>query len=328
MRDKNTKTPVPGVICLASVVGQQPQIHLNTTREDGAFVFAFDQLQGEQDLCVGMSNRDAGEVEILINNDFSTDFSALQAVPLTFDSAQHRLFEKMYLNEQLQQQFSWAKTVSSTPPAEDLIPSTNLGTADEFFEIADFIDLPTLEDVFREVIPFVKVRGKVGARTLSIWDKQIELYNDNPVVLLDNVPIYDIDELLKLNPKNIQRIGVIYANYLLGDYLFGGMLSITTSTDNFAGYQWPGESVFFSFTTISSGKTFQYPDYSVPGTRESRKPDFRTTLYWNPQVALTQEEKTINFFTSDFTGDFEVIVRGVSEDGSLLYGKTTFSVHR
>ncbi len=328
VRDKNTKTPVPGVICIASVVGARPQVHLNTSREDGSFIFAFDQLQGEQDLCVGMSNRDAGEVEILINNDFSTDFPSLQPVPLTFDSAQHRLFERMHLNEQLQKRFTWAKMVSSTSPTKDLVPSTNLGKPDEVVKVADFIDLPTLGDVIQEVIPFVKVKVKEGRRSLSIWDTQVELYNDNPVVLLDNVPIYDIDELLKLNPQNIKEIGIIYTNYILSDYLFGGMLSITTNTDNFAGYQWPGESVFLAYTTIASGQAFQYPDYLEPGARDSRKPDFRTTLYWNPSIDLADIDTSIDFYTSDFTGDYEVVVRGVTTDGQMLYGKTTFSVKR
>ncbi|GJM32790.1 MAG: hypothetical protein DHS20C18_17910 [Saprospiraceae bacterium] len=326
VRDKSTKMPIPDVICMASVVGQQPQIHLNTSRADGSFVFAFDRLQGQHELCVGMRNREAENIEILINNDFSTDFPNIAAIPLPFDSLQHQLFEKMYLNEQIRKRYTWTQLVSSAQAESITTPSTNLGEPDVAFELADFVELPTLYDVFTEVIPFVKVKNAAKNRSLSVWDETKQLYNDNPVVLLDNVPIYDIDELLNLNPQNINRIEVIYSNYLLGDYIFGGLISLETNTDDFAGYNWPGESVFFPYATFTTSEAFQFPNYEVVGTDQSRKPDFRTTLYWNPDVKLDDPTLSLDMYASDFTGAYEVIVRGITKDGKLMYGRTVFNV--
>ena len=49
---------------------------------------------------------------------------------------------------------------------------------------------------------------------------------------------------------------------------------------------------------------------------ESRLPDFRKLLYWSPDIKTNAKgEKDINFFSSDISGKFAVILQGISKDG-------------
>ena len=49
--------------------------------------------------------------------------------------------------------------------------------------LQNFIKLPTVIDVFRELVPMVSLRGKIGSRRFHIFDKETLVNYDNPLVL-------------------------------------------------------------------------------------------------------------------------------------------------
>jgi len=63
-------------------------------------------------------------------------------------------------------------------------------------------------------------------------------------------------------------------------------------------------------------KEFYHPDYTYP---VAKKPDTRSTLYWNPYVLTDKKNNTIkiNFFNNDLTRKFRIIVEGVNAAGKL-----------
>ena len=69
------------------------------------------------------------------------------------------------------------------------------------------------------------------------------------------------------------------------------------------------------------------PDYSNPKGKESRLPDLRRQLFWDPHVILEQGmDNRVEFLTSDITGEFEVIISGYTETGKMIYESKTFTV--
>lgn len=67
-------------------------------------------------------------------------------------------------------------------------------------------------------------------------------------------------------------------------------------------------------------KKFFSPDYEIDKENDI-KIDERTTLYWNPYLITTAQNKSINFsfFNSDKAKKFKVIIEGFLEDGKLLH---------
>jgi len=57
------------------------------------------------------------------------------------------------------------------------------------------------------------------------------------------------------------------------------------------------------------------------------KPDFRPTLYWNPELRLYNRKANISFFTSDEWGQCEVVVEGISKNGKICFGTAGFTVN-
>lgn len=55
-------------------------------------------------------------------------------------------------------------------------------------------------------------------------------------------------------------------------------------------------------------------------------PDQRPTLCWNPSVLLENGEANLEFYTSDMTGRYQIIVEGISSQGKLICETIMFNV--
>ena len=190
----------------------------------------------------------------------------------------------------------------------------------------DFIELPTLEDVFKELVTSVSIKSRKEKSYLQVLSSETNRMNNCRFIFLDHVLVFDVDALLTIPPSKIERIEVINRTHYLGDFTLDGIIMITTNTDNFAGYIFPKESVFLEYQAITPTNGFEAPDYSNQEQKLSRMPDFRTLLYWNPDVVFKDGKSAISFYTSDYCSAYDVIVRGITTEGKSCFGKTTFRV--
>jgi hypothetical protein len=70
-----------------------------------------------------------------------------------------------------------------------------------------------------------------------------------------------------------------------------------------------------------------HPDCSSESAKNSMKPDFRHTLYWNPFIeSTTNQPVNLSFYTSDLSGKFKVTVEGITTDGKMIQGVSYFQV--
>ena len=76
---------------------------------------------------------------------------------------------------------------------------------------------------------------------------------------------------------------------------------------------------------IQIPRNFYSPMYTGAGI--DRIPDYRSTLLWEPEVAFDlQGKSSIEFFTSDFDGEFKIEVFGITGDGEILFETKDFTV--
>ena len=101
---------------------------------------------------------------------------------------------------------------------------------------------------------------------------------------------------------------------------------IATNTDNFADYDFSGESVYVDFQTITTSDHPVLPEYNSENKKKSRIPDFRNMLFWKPDLLLSDKDVSFSFYTSDHYSKYDIIVRGISYDGKACFGKATFDV--
>lgn len=71
-------------------------------------------------------------------------------------------------------------------------------------------------------------------------------------------------------------------------------------------------------------EAFYQPKYEVPEELKAKKPDLRTTVYWNPDLRTDERGKaTFSFYTADRKTTYDIILEGVSDDGQICRYTTT-----
>lgn len=321
--DKNTLKPIEGLKVYLSVLGQNPQLHMVQTKENGAFIFVLGNITETKELFLGVDPNDQSNVQISVNNNFSNDFGHLSNVPLSIDSSFKNLLEEMMVNHQTQLIFSPHKASIS----ELSVSSSEVFSHPEIsIHLADYIDLPNLEAIFYELVPTVKVRGKVGQKKISVFDPKTEIIFPNQLLLVDHVPVFDCEATLGLPPSRIDNIEVVNSTYYLGDNTFRNVVMINSKAHDFAGYNFPDGSIFVDYQNLSPIKKFSIPDYQNQSDKNSRIPDFRTLLYWNPEIEISKTDTTLQFYTSDNTGVYDIFVRGFTKNGKLCFGQGSIKI--
>ena len=197
--NKKTQEAAPKIPVYLSVFRDFPQIHIYESRDDGSFIFSLNNFENDQDVFLCPLSNKADELELKVNIDFEVDFPLLNKIALTVDSSDTKLLEQMLI-------------ASQTPKAYNIIPKEkdlSIRHLPYSFEnpqlsivLDDYIETPTMEMVFKELVPNVKVRKKNNKYRLSIFDTEQELFYNDPLILVDDVPIFNLDELFR-TAKNL-----------------------------------------------------------------------------------------------------------------------------
>ncbi len=323
VNDKKSEKPLAGINIYLSVLGSDPQFHITQTKANGAFIFSLGYLKGGHEIFIGVKQEDHEEIQLLVNNDFSNDFAPMQNIPLAIDSTYETLLEEMLVNHQSQTIFS---REVNTNPDTTVVGFDIFGKADVSVYLSDYIDLADLETVFFELVRTTSIKSIDGRKTLSVLNPETFRVSSNQLFLLDHVPVFNFEALLSIPPAKVKNIDVINRTHYLGDNTLKSVVMMNTYDGDFAGYVFPEGSIFVEYQTITLQRIFVAPEYLSQSEKESRMPDFRTTLYWNPEISISNNDTTLRFFTSDNTGVYDVFVRGITERGEVCIGKATIEI--
>lgn len=74
------------------------------------------------------------------------------------------------------------------------------------------------------------------------------------------------------------------------------------------------KKVIYGFYTA---KAFYSPNYESPTETEKLRPDYRTTIYWNPTIKTEEGKASLSFFCADVPTEYRIVVEGRAENGVL-----------
>ncbi|MCF0057480.1 hypothetical protein [Dyadobacter sp. CY356] len=200
------------------------------------------------------------------------------------------------------------------------------GTPDEKYFLDDFTRFPTMEEVMREYVRGVMVRRRQKEFHFRMVDKffpQI-LFNTDPLILLDGIPVFNTDKIMAFDPLKVKKIELMNAHYYLGWGDFTGIVSLSTYRGDLAGFEMDPRVLVLPYEGAQIIREFYSPKYDSQVKLQSRIPDFRNLLHWAPDVDTDSQGKAqLSFYTSDQPGHYRVIVQGITKSG--LAGSKTFS---
>lgn len=321
--NKKTNIAVKDVTVFISVFGESKQFHIYKTKSDGKFFFTLNHLAEKQNIFIDANSPDSSQVKILINNDFSDKYSHTEYIPLYLDSTKHKLIEELFLNYQLNSSFAYHldKTVESIK----YYPLSETPNNITVF-LKDFIRIPKMSEIFNEIVPFVSTKQNKNKYIIKVYNNKSEQLYTDPLVLIDGLPIFDMNQVMKISPDLVNKIDVINRKYYVGDFIFNGIIKITTNTKNFAGVTFPQQSVFFEYKTVSPNRSPIFKEYS--SDLNKRIPDFRNLLYQNTSIHSKNNTAKIEFYTSDHCSEYDVIFEGINADNEYIQGKTKIKVEK
>ncbi len=150
------------------------------------------------------------------------------------------------------------------------------------------------------------------------FEDDVSKAEEQMIQIVKSIPIHDVEkiEILK-SPQNLAVFGTKGANGVIAIYTRHGKQGDPN--------QMSRGIIEKKITGYASSRQFYSPKYT-PDNVEDKRPDYRTTLYWDPQVITQKGLAKVSFFSSDSPGEYFILVEGVSNDGKICLGTSSFEV--
>lgn len=191
---------------------------------------------------------------------------------------------------------------------------------------SDFVPLPNFLEIAVEILPQVRIiKIKDQYQTQMFNDFLREFDTHSPAFFLDGVFEGDINKIIELGSEQIKKIDLIPEERAFGDLVFGGVISITSKTNEILNSKPASNSLILKNENVNTGGNFVAVN---PTTNQNKKiPFLNQLLYWNPNLELNGTESTnFEFYTSDNLANYSIKVEGISEDGTPVSASSSFQV--
>jgi hypothetical protein len=318
----------PGEKIVMSVPGKVAQFQYAVTNDEANFTLPVPVEDNIQDLIFQPVDT-ARNYRIFIESSFSDKNYPSQIVIDSVAVPVISFVSKWSLNYQVEKIYGSENTGNILfPPSEPRPLKRFYGKPDFELIMNDFIKLPTMEEVFFELIPrvrFLKTGKKYEIAFLDFSGNK--LYEEPPVMMIDGVIFNDASVIARIDPEVVEKIDITRGIYHIGGFAFQGIVNVITNAGNFIRLPLPEYALRTLYKITEPALAFVSPDYSEKEIMTSRNPDLRNTLYWNPAVKQGNDDKaSVEFWSSDISSDYCITVLCISSDGQSFSARKVIKV--
>ncbi|MFZ2285891.1 MAG: hypothetical protein WAV93_02795 [Bacteroidales bacterium] len=321
-----TGEPLARENMVLSLVGKSALCRFTKTDENGVFNFIIREL-GRHEIVIQPLRRDLPDYYIELNDPFPQVYNRYEPPHFFIDTARLSELNEAIVSMQVQAIYKPLMTPATNASKQSRAPDF-YGEPDYSVRLADFIELKSVREIARELVQVIGISSADGKSSIRMNYKSPDgTYLETPLVLVDGVPAYDHDAVLNLSPDEIEKINVLNNRYYISDISLGGIIDIKTVKGNVSVTENGLHVLRQEFEAPFSGTSFYSPEYLSVKQRESRIPDYRNTLYWNPDIKTDRYGKAVaEFYTSDEPGDYLVFIEGFTAGGLKGSAFTIISV--
>jgi hypothetical protein len=321
-------TTASGVKVYISQPGKTAQIYTTTSGGSGRFQIRLLDQYGHNDIIV-MPAQDPEKYNIVLDEEFSS-LSSPEAPESKFypDENTIRYIEKLMINLQVEDAFE-NNPIRPIDLKQFELPDI-YGDADESVHLEDYIKLPSVDELFYELVKSVLIKRKRNNNfELQIIDPVTKIpIPYKPLFLVDGVPVHDINPvIIYMDPANIEKIDVVTSHFVQGNESYYGIINMVTKQADYNHFDLPSYAVRKPYKFFQVPYVFNSPDYSSVNDSIRSHPDFRNLLYWNPEVTTSNKKATtVSFYTADDISDYRIVIQGLSDDGLTGYRESLIKV--
>lgn len=202
---------------------------------------------------------------------------------------------------------------------EDSLEVVTGFVADHTFLLDDYTRFETIETVVREYVPSVFVRTQDKKKVFRLVNEAVKLvFDTNPLILIDAMPVFDSDLLTGFNPKFLSKLEVLNREFYLNDRTYPGVLSFSSFENNFGLYPLEPSARFFDYLGLQPKIELDKTQFTAPST-VGKFPDFRTVLFWGKADPATIQ-------TSSLPGEYILWVRYTDASGQIQVSKKKITI--
>jgi hypothetical protein len=324
--NKQTGVPESHITAFVSITGQRFQYSSALSDKEGDLRFIVKDFFGTEEIIVQTDQKADTGYRVDIFSPFSEQTSSSILPPFNLseklkDALVTRSIgaqtQNLYLSDSIRQFF----------PPQFTDTTVFYGKPDKEYLLDDYTRFVTMEEVIREFISEVRLKKQQDQFHFAVLNHPYKTFFENdPLVLLDGVPVFDIARIISFDPLKVKKIDVVTQRYYHGHAVNHGIVSYKTYTGDLAGFQLDPASLVVEYEGLQLKRQFYSPVYDKTNTR-NRLPDFRNVLYWSPDVVTDDSGKAqLTFYSSEVPGTYAVVLYGITKDGYAGSSVKTFSI--
>ncbi|MFN3998277.1 hypothetical protein [Algoriphagus sp.] len=191
--------------------------------------------------------------------------------------------------------------------------------ADHTYFLDDYTRFETVETVIREYVPSVFVRSQDKRKEFRLVNEAVKsVFETNPLILIDAMPLFNSDLLSTFNPKFIAKLEVLNREFYLNERVYPGVLSFTSFENNFGLYPLEPTARFFDYLGLQPNIELDKSQFRRPKV-DGKFPDYRSVLFWG-------KSENVPIQSSILSGDFVLWIRYLDESGRIQVSKNKFTI--
>ncbi|WP_297336827.1 hypothetical protein [Algoriphagus sp.] len=217
---------------------------------------------------------------------------------------------------------SGVQTFYSERYEQEPIPVVTGFVADRTFLLDDYTRFETVETVIKEYVPMIAVRTRQGKKQFRSVNEFGNSFSENPLMLVDGMPVFDSDQMASFNPESFEKLDVLSRRFYLNEQEYEGVMSFSTYEGNVGGFPLPSNAIFSQYKGIQIPIEME-KSLSQPGSLA----DLRSLLFWSKDpLQNLPDSRELEILTSQLPGEFEIKVKFKNQDGSLTTALLQFEV--
>ncbi|MBO2545176.1 hypothetical protein J0871_12175 [Salegentibacter sp. BDJ18] len=308
---------------IISFPGQEHQLKIVSTDENGEFNFIIDQPVNEDEVLIQIANNKNDNYSIQLAQRPQPDLSSITfETPEIYEGVKEYILEKS-INNQIENAYSATKADRTVFPGnkgyffeEEL----------EKFNLDDYTRFSEVTQTFIEIIENGRIkRNADGSHSILVRNRNTNGEFILPALLvIDGVVVQDHDKLVSFEAERIESIGLLRSKFFFGPEIYQGVVVVKTKDGDFPEAFKDNSIKLQPINTTQNRKKYYSPDYQSENLE--RIPDYRYQLWWNPTGKFESENNELKFYTSDLTGEFEINLQGFTNNGKPISLKKDFKV--
>ncbi|RNI22541.1 TonB-dependent receptor plug domain-containing protein [Rufibacter latericius] len=324
----STGAPAKDIRAFLASPGKNTRFYTGFSSKNGTVLFDVKDFFGPKEVVMQTNFLKDSTYHFKISDPFSKRFSTTELPTFDLPESLREAIHLRHLDVQAQNIYFEQFLNRYTAPAIDSLPF--FGKSSKKYLLDDYTRFKVMEEVMREYVPGVLVRKRRDGFHFMVLDGARKLvFQENPLVLLDGVPVFDIDQIMAFDPLKIQKLEVIESQYFNGSLASNGVVSYTTYKGDLAGFPLDTRALLQEYEGLQLQREFYAPAYETEEQKLSRLPDWRNLLYWAPNISTDKDGKaTTSFYTSDQPGIYTIVVQGLTKDGLPGSKMVTFEVKK